>query len=285
MKIAILGSSGMAGHMVYHYLRETDKYDVVGYQKFGGDRAITLPFDHDGLYDMLHEYDIIVNCIGYINFYANQPGMKEDAIYVNAYFPHVLTGLGPKVIHISTDCVFASTLLSQFRKVDDIHDAVDVYGKTKSLGEISVPHLTIRTSIVGPEIRDGHGLFHWCVKNLQESKGIGGYRDVFWNGVTTLALAKFIEKSIDNNECGITHLTSIFPGFNDSGVRMDKDTIIRLFANMMNLDMSLIESIYSPGVGSRLLSCVHGPISFYDMLVDLGVWMRTHKELYLQYRL
>ena len=77
------------------------------------------------------------------------------------------------------------------------------YALTKALGEVHEPdHLTIRTSIIGPEIRQsGIGLFNWFMKQRGE---ISGYRAVKWNGVTTLELAKAIEFFMNKDVGGLS---------------------------------------------------------------------------------
>ena len=88
---------------------------------------------------------------------------------------------------------------------DDLPDGVTSYALTKALGEVQDPdHLTIRTSIIGPEIRQsGIGLFNWFMKRRGE---VSGYRAVLWNGVTTLELAKAIEFFMNKDVGGLIHL-------------------------------------------------------------------------------
>ena len=99
-----------------------------------------------------------------------------------------------QVVHISTDCVFNGKK-GNYNEEDD-HDCLDVYGKTKSLGEN--PDLTIiRTSIIGEEITNKRSLVEWVKSNT--SKEINGFIKHFWNGVTCLQLAKIIYKIITNS--------------------------------------------------------------------------------------
>ena len=79
-----------------------------------------------------------------------------------------------KVIQIGTDCVYSGKkgLYSE----TDKHDPLDVYGKSKSLGEVfDGSALIIRCSIIGPEFKKQKSfLFEWflnqhvdCVIALQ----------------------------------------------------------------------------------------------------------------------
>jgi dTDP-4-dehydrorhamnose reductase len=108
-----------------------------------------------------------------------------------------------RLIHISTDCVFEGTRGGYTE--EDTADGTSVYAITKSLGEIRAPgHLTIRTSIIGPEIRQGGiGLMEWF---LAQKGPVSGYERVMWNGVTTLELAKAVEKMLDSQVSGLIHL-------------------------------------------------------------------------------
>ena len=113
--------------------------------------------------------------------------------------------INSKLIHISTDCVFSGKTGGYDE--NSIKDAIDDYGKTKSLGEFhSECNLCIRTSIIGPEIKqNGEGLVHWL---FQQNGKVFGYKNVYWSGVTTLELSKAIRFSIENNINGLWNLTN-----------------------------------------------------------------------------
>jgi dTDP-4-dehydrorhamnose reductase len=132
--------------------------------------------------------DTVVNCIGIVK----QLDAAKDAITsidVNSLFPHRLARLcrqsGTRLIHISTDCVFSGRAGS-YSEVD-IPDPVDLYGRSKLLGEVAEPALTIRTSIVGRELRGAHGLVEWFLG--QKGQTVRGYRRAVFSGWSTHALA------------------------------------------------------------------------------------------------
>ena len=133
----------------------------------------------------------------------------EKAKYINSFFPNYLVELSKnynyKVVHISTDCVFSGTKGSynEYSK----KDADDGYGITKSQGEIHSPgHLTIRTSIIGPDLnKNGTGLFQWIMNQKGEVKG---FVNVKWTGVTTIELAKAIEFAVLKSVEGIWNLSN-----------------------------------------------------------------------------
>ncbi|WP_170006464.1 dTDP-4-dehydrorhamnose reductase family protein [Bacillus fonticola] len=211
MKILVFGGGGMLGHMVVSYLR-TKGYDV-SYTVRGDDNGKGgIPFEATNFAAIkpliqATNPDVVINAIGLLNHHAKQHVAKS--ILVNAYFPHklseVLMETGGRLIHISTDCVFSGEKGAY--TTDDPHDAVTVYGKTKSLGEITnSPHLTIRTSIIGPDQKEnGIGLLKWF---LSQNGEIRGYKNAMWNGVTTLQLAKAIEVAIREETKGLLQFTA-----------------------------------------------------------------------------
>jgi dTDP-4-dehydrorhamnose reductase len=212
-KILIFGSTGMAGHMIYEHLVRRSDFLVANssYRKLLNTKSILIDVRNVELVESTiteFEPNVIINCIGILK--SESQTNSEMAIYANAYFPHLLSKLaattGGRLIHISTDCVFSGAKGS-YRSIDP-KDAQDLYGMSKALGEvINSNDLTIRTSIIGPEIKgNGEGLLHWF---LNANDSINGYTDSFWSGVTTLQLAKFIEISIDLRLYGLIQYSSI----------------------------------------------------------------------------
>ncbi|MBU1121796.1 MAG: SDR family oxidoreductase, partial [Candidatus Omnitrophica bacterium] len=153
---------------------------------------------------------IIINCIGLI-----KQSLKNDnplkSIELNALFPHKLAQVcdsnNIKLIHISTDCIFLGN--KGYYNEDDASDVVDLYGKTKSLGEISYGNsLTIRTSMIGHELNSQRGLLEWFLS--QEEGKVKGYTKAVFSGFTTLALCGILKDIIDNYSDlrGIYHISS-----------------------------------------------------------------------------
>ena len=140
--------------------------------------------------------DVIINSIGIVKQLpaANDP---LSAIAINALFPHQLAKIcrqkNIRLIHMSTDCVFSGSRGNYTE--EDPSDADDLYGKTKSLGEVNYPGcLTIRTSIIGRELNTSHGLIEWFLS--QEGKTVFGYKKAFFSGLTTLTLSGIIGEII-----------------------------------------------------------------------------------------
>lgn len=134
---------------------------------------------------------VIVNCIGIIK----QDALAYDptaSIEINALLPHRIASLskaiGSKFIHISTDCVFDGAKGSYLES--DVPNASDLYGRTKFLGEIHHEGgLTLRTSIIGPELRSSRSLLDWF---LSQSGTTNGYTKAVFSGLTTLELSRVV---------------------------------------------------------------------------------------------
>ena len=282
-KILILGSAGMLGHIVFNYLNELNKYELLDASFPVKIRTESLLLDVTNKAQLEEtieniQPDVIVNCIGILIKGSQQD--PSNAIYLNAYLPHQLAKLqrkrGGKIIHISTDCVFTGEKGSYIET--DFRDARDTYGLSKALGEvINDNDLTFRTSIIGPELKEkGEGLFHW----FMSQKGIiNGYTNAFWGGVTTLELAKAIDKAIDQNLTGLLHLTN--------GQAISKFELTSLFKIIWNRKDIDIEP-YEGKNANKSLKTVRTDFDFsvatYEqMLLEQFEWMEHHKTMYNNY--
>ena len=139
MKIAVLGSTGMAGHMVSLYLEEA------GYMVYRASRSErnTLTSrtvdaaDPAALRAWLEEVrpDGVVNCIGLLQRACE--ARPDRAVLLNAYIPHYLESLfsqeRTKVIHLSTDCVFSGSKGGYAENA--LPDGRTMYDRSKALVE------------------------------------------------------------------------------------------------------------------------------------------------------
>lgn len=212
-KVLVLGSTGLIGHQVFNYLVKSKNYELynISYRKKLNDDTILCDVRNQDEFIKIVKIispDIIINCIGILIEEANLD--PENAIFINAYFPHRLMRLADKLnsklIHISTDCVFSGEKGMPYLE-KDFKDGKDNYAKSKGLGEIiNENHLTLRTSVIGPELKtDGEELFHWF---MSQSEKINGYTKVIWSGVSTLILAKVVGWAIENKITGLYHVTN-----------------------------------------------------------------------------
>jgi len=194
MKIFVLGSNGMLGAYVSKYFSKNYKVENINRDKL--DASNPYAANTYGILQFLpvEKDDFVINCIGMIKPQVDKYG-AEAAIRVNSLFPRVLSKSckerGAGLIHITTDCVFSGNQGPYHE--NSLHDALDVYGKTKSLGEPE-DCMVIRTSIIGEEKINKRSLVEWIKSNA--GKKVNGYINHLWNGVTCLQLAKAIDDII-----------------------------------------------------------------------------------------
>ncbi len=196
-RVLVFGGAGMLGHMVVRHLRTVPglEVDCTGRRSEEGMLPLDLGDPGDALpafLDCHGPYEYCINCIGVTRGGESGSDWLRGAIRVNALFPHQLVhaaeSRGLRVIHMSTDGVFAGRETVYYE--ESSHDCLDAYGRTKGLGEVEVPHaLTIRCSIVGPDLEKRRGLFEWYRRQPQ-SEAVFGYTNHTWHGATTLQFAE-----------------------------------------------------------------------------------------------
>ena len=202
-KVLVLGSNGMAGHLIKEYLSNNSKLELLG---INDEYFLSSKNNYLKKIERMSP-DIIINSLRItVNECDNNP---KSGILINSVIPKNLESFyyysKVKIIHLSTDCVFSGEKGNYSE--NDTPDGRTIYSMTKLCGEIiNAKDLTIRTSYIGPNLKNkNEELFDWF---LHQKEDIEGYEGSIWNGVTTLELAKKIEQSIINNYCGIYHLCS-----------------------------------------------------------------------------
>jgi dTDP-4-dehydrorhamnose reductase len=207
MRVLILGAGGMLGHKVWEIFR--DRFDCRAAMRtrlplplFDDERVIdgfdATNFDDTARLIANVKPDVVVNCIGVVKQLAAALD-PIASLTLNALFPHVVARAcaeaGARMVHISTDCVFAGTRGHYIE--DDVPDAADLYGRSKLLGEVTDGALTIRTSIIGRELRTSNGLVEWFLSNRGGS--IRGFTNAIFSGVTTATLADILASVIERH--------------------------------------------------------------------------------------
>ena len=282
-KVLVLGNKGMLGHVLYETFQANDnfkKYDVIGINR-SVDNADSNSYTLDVLkLDELEHFiknkqpNYIVNCIGsLVEASINRPSL---AIQTNSLLPHFLNEISEKynfkLIHISTDCVFDG---SKGRyKESDKKTETNYYGLTKNLGEINNDrNLTIRTSIIGPEIKlKTTGLFDWVIS--QKCNTIHGYSRAIWSGLTTIELAKFIIWSLDKEITGIVHAT------NSLGI--SKYDLVKLINKTFDLNIDVLEN-KDYEIDKTLLNTKinnYNFPSYIKMIEEMKDWIDNNNNMY-----
>jgi dTDP-4-dehydrorhamnose reductase len=225
--VLILGASGMLGSMLLDLLSRANDLAVTASvrdaslgerlaQLFPTVRWVRFRYERgdSAQLEIFREQDWIINAIGITKPLVRDDNADqiENAIAVNSQLPHEIgrhaLDTGAQVLQIATDCVFSGTKGAYTES--DAHDALDVYGKTKSLGECyheNVHHL--RCSIIGPEPKDYKFLIEWFCRQPRDAQ-INGFTNHRWNGVTTLHFARLCQGIIRRN-LTIPHLQHLVP--------------------------------------------------------------------------
>lgn len=206
MNILILGGSGMLGHRLWLNLRREHEVWVTVRGEHNPFPAMAeFPTEHiryrvDGL--VFEEVtralasiqpDLVINCIGLIKQMGHLARDPLFSISLNSLLPHrislICRAAKIRMIHISTDCVFSGRK-GKYTE-EDQSDAEDLYGRTKFLGEVHYPHtITLRTSIIGQELKTHLGLIEWF---LAQKGPIKGYQKAIFSGFTTDEMARIVQ--------------------------------------------------------------------------------------------
>lgn len=208
-RVLVLGASGMLGHAALRLFAAS-----AGFEAFGSARSaaalraldpglhsrIVTGIDVENVDSLARLLDrvrpqVVINAIGLVKQLAEADDPLQ-AIPINALLPHRLARLcalaGARLVHVSTDCVFTGTR-GNYRE-DDPADAQDLYGRSKHLGEVDYPHaVTLRTSIIGPELGGAHGLVGWF---LAQSGTVRGFTRAVFSGLPTVELARVIRDHV-----------------------------------------------------------------------------------------
>ena len=278
IKVMLLGSAGMAGHVLKYELQKIpdiiELVDVARSSEPARPKIVMDVTDFKFLNEIINEgnFDFIINCIGILN--ATAEDNPDQAILVNAYLPHFLERVTKKfstrIIHLSTDCVFSGTKGGYIET--DLKDGDGFYGQSKALGELdNDKDLTIRTSIIGPDLNlDGVGLFNWFI---QQKGLINGFTNAYWSGITTIQLAKSVIEVIFLKEklTGIYHLTN--------NEKINKFSLLILFQQVFEKRDTKIAESENYKVDKSLVNTrddfqLEIP-TYHQMIMEMKQWMEN----------
>ena len=251
-KVLVLGSTGMLGSAVYSELEKA------GLSPISASRTSGVRFDAtellvDDLFidSGLREGDFVVNCVGLTKSRIDETSPRDRALAVklNIDFPNVLAASaersGVRVIQVATDCVY-SGLRGSYSELDK-HDPLDVYGKTKSLGEVpseSVMHL--RCSLIGPELGRSSLFFEW-VRQQPHGAQVTGFTNHNWNGLSSDAFGRIVSGIVKAGAFrpGVQHLVP-----QDS---LTKDQLVRsVLGELSRPDVAVASGLASENVDRTL---------------------------------
>jgi dTDP-4-dehydrorhamnose reductase len=265
-KVAILGATGLLGSMLLEHFASEEAIDVVATVRDAQEAARLGPLYprvtfHCLQADCATEADIVgaiedakwvINAIGLIKqrIVESDWSLVERAVRTNAIFSFVLARAALqaqfKVIQVATDCVFSGETGSYSETA--VHDGYDVYGKSKSLGEVqSEAVINLRCSIVGPERSGGPSLLNWFLSQKPGAQ-VNGFADHYWNGITTLHFAR-ICSGIVRSGIRLPTMQHVVPA--DA---VSKDELLRLFARCFRREDIVINPLHASTIVDRTLT-------------------------------
>lgn len=282
MRVVVLGSTGMAGHVIAQYLEERgyEIFRISRSEQLGEHSAAIDATDFSALNACLDQVkpNGVINCIGLLQKACEN--RFDLGVLINSYLPHWLeqkyANASIKVIHLSTDCVFSGGAGGYCE--NSLTDGTTPYDRTKALGEINNgKDLTFRMSIIGPDIDpEGTGLFNWFMKQTGK---INGFGKVYWNGVTTIELARAIDAALREQITGLYHLVPA------QGI--DKCSLLELFQKSFGKKDVTICRIEEPVVDKSLINTRKdfdfGVRDYPTQVEDMRAWVEQHCALYPHY--
>lgn len=249
MRTLIIGGSGMLGYQLLMTFQNAGLSVAATLRnKKNAYKSSSIDFQNYHFFDAIDAYDLAKlekliehyqpNCI--INATRYKPNEGEahsyiDDIEITSLFPLRLGLLCEKyevhLIHISTNCVFSGNKPSLYLE-EDTSDAIDLYGRCKSIAENIDPNfLVLRTSIIGLEPFRPRNLINWF---LTQKKETSGFTKAYFNGLTVPELSRQILKFAQENQPvgGIWHLAT--------KEVLSKFDIISRLANKLQLNTRII---------------------------------------------
>ncbi len=304
-KVLILGGNGMLGATLVRWFsgRPAGPCAVSATSRSGlapaqlgmaGSAIQWLALDADltsvqALAALCADYDLVINAIGRIKQRIHTESLADRGatLRANALFAIMLAeaakAVNCKVIQIATDCVFSGDRGGYIET--DRHDARDLYGLSKSLGEVkSANVINIRCSIVGLELASSYSLLNWFLSQAPGAT-VQGYTNHYWNGVTALHFAKVCDGLLDSGWEGVLD-SHLLPA--DT---LTKYELLRIFAQAFGRSDVKIVPTEAPQRIYRTLATVNPelnaglwknagyscPPSIQDMVVEIASYAASWK--------
>ncbi len=262
----------MLGNACFNYFNSFSEFETFGtWRKEDQEKIKFFDATNDSVKELISELnpDWIINCIGVIKQKIDENDQRsvENTIRINQEFPHeiarVVAQTKTKVIQIATDCVFNGEAGGYSE--ESYHDALDLYGKSKSSGEIdSKEFVNLRVSIIGREIETKFSIADWFLAHDHEAR-VDGFENHLWNGITTLAFARIAAGIIRSNHqvSGTIHIVP-------SG-QVSKFELLNLLSKYFNRGDIKIKPINTPSPVDRTLCTLYPDL-------NVSIWKNAGYE-------
>ncbi len=229
MKISVVGATGMLGKRV------VEEAERRGHSV----ESLTFRLNEEFSSADIPRGDVMINCAGIIPLKDTN---AERMIEVNALAPWSLAKVtqyrGIHFIHMSTDCVFSG-------RHDGLHsdilpDPIDLYGRSKLLGEPTGDHVTVvRGSFIGPD----HGFVRWLL-DTPENEPIRLYLKAIWNGGSVWAMARALVNIAESGPLGVVHVAA--------DKEISKSRMATYFIEELKLTFNNVKLVKTPDIWRKL---------------------------------
>ena len=297
MSLAILGSTGMFGSALVDYFHSVG-LPVIEISRssesiYASNKHIGFDIDTQSaseLIEQLPEGCQLINASGVIKHKINEKSMANisTAIKVNSLFPQELSlkclEKDIKVFQIATDCVYSGVRGSYSEA--DTHDPTDIYGVTKSLGEILSPDvMTLRCSMIGIEKGSSIEFLNWVI-DQPPNASLNGFVNHLWNGLTTLHVAKILKGIIDRGsfKSGTYHLVpsdfiSKYELIRMAAKEFDRDDLVVQSTNGVSaVDRRLITNYERENREHWEWAGYSEPLSISEMFSEYANWIKERRQ-------
>ncbi len=209
MKVLVTGANGQLG---YDVVKELQKQNI---ECYGATRQDFDIVDFEATKKFITNYmpDAVIHCAAYTA--VDKAEDEQGLCYlVNASatenIAEICKKINAKMLYISTDYVFDGTK-DDFYEVDDKPNPINVYGKTKLLGEQAVQkildkYFIVRISWVFGE--HGNNFVKTMLRLGKERKEINVVADQYGSPTYTADLAPLLVEMIQTEKYGIYHATN-----------------------------------------------------------------------------
>lgn len=244
-RVLVLGAEGMAGRALMREL--PDALGTTRHTLSKAPRTLTgidvgVPADLRDAIDWA-EPDVVINCVGIVKSECDKH-TSDYVLTINRDVPHLLARMGPRVIHLSSDCVYDGH--RGHRGESDPADATDLYGQSKAAGELDETYahcVTIRTSFIGRDPLRKRGLLEWLIAQGAASSKVVGYTRAIWSGLAVAELARVFALVVkDDRLQGL---------YNVEGPVISKADLLELICRRFNICQQ-VERVDEPAIDRSL---------------------------------
>lgn len=209
MKVLVTGANGQLG---YDVVKELKKQNI---ECYGSTRKDFDIIDFKTTENFITNYmpDAIIHCAAYtaVDKAEDEPELCYKVNYeATKNIVEICKEINAKLLYISTDYVFDGTK-DGFYEVDDETNPINIYGKSKLLGEKAVQkilkkYFIVRISWVFGE--HGNNFVKTMLRLGKEHKEINVVSDQYGSPTYTADLAKLLVEMIKTEKYGIYHATN-----------------------------------------------------------------------------